>query len=67
MKKFPLVDKENLFLTCFNCYQDQYDFFFFKTENAIGRGKYFFCCDSCSSKTFFDFTEETHGNIQENA
>jgi hypothetical protein len=57
-KKFPLVDPDNLWLSCFNCYRDQYGFFFFKSENAAGRGRYFMRCEECSMKTFFDFTGE---------
>jgi len=57
MKDFPLVARDNLWLSCFNCYQDHYDFDFFKSKNPDSPGKYYMACDSCGYHTFFYFTE----------
>lgn len=59
-KTFPLVDPENLWLSCFNCYQDLYSFEAVPSGNATGRGAFYACCESCGMKTFFDFTGESH-------
>ena len=55
MQDFPLVARDNLWLSCFNCYQDYYEFSFFDSGNASGRGKYYMACDTCGHRTFFDF------------
>ena len=58
---FPAVKKSELaaqiVLSCFNCYQDFFDPYYFETENSAGRGKYFVCCERCRMNTYFDFTE----------
>ena len=55
MSDFPKVEKNNLWLSCFNCSQDLYDFDFFESKNADGNGKFYACCESCGMRTFFDF------------
>ena len=56
---FPAVKKSELaariVLSCFNCYQDFFDPYYFETENAVGRGKYFVYCERCRMNTYFDF------------
>ena len=56
--KFPTVKKAELatkvVLSCFNCYQDFFDPYYFETKNAAGRGKYFVCCERCRMNTYFD-------------
>ena len=56
-QNFPLVEKNNLWLSCFNCYQDLYGFDFFESDNAKSRGRFYACCESCGMRTFFDFIE----------
>jgi hypothetical protein len=60
--EFPTVKKSELakavVLSCFNCYQDFFDPWFFETKNADGRGKYFVCCESCRMNTYFDIEED---------
>ena len=53
-KAYPIVDSKNAWLTCFNCYQDNYDFYYHATDNAPSNGKYFMTCESCGMRTFFD-------------
>jgi hypothetical protein len=59
---FPAVKKSELAaqiaLSCFNCYQDFFDPYYFETKNAAGRGKYFVCCERCRMNTYFDFAKD---------
>ena len=64
---FPSVSRENLVLSCFNCYQDHVNPYFFESENANGRGKYFTTCECCGMRTFFDFLEDTNAKLSQNA
>jgi hypothetical protein len=63
---FPLIETDNLWISCFNCYQDLYDFEAFESENPAGKGKFYACCESCGMRTFFDFIEADNGNLQKN-
>lgn len=66
-KTFPLVDPKNLWLSCFNCYQDLYSFEAVPSGNATGRGAFYACCESCGIRTFFDFIKAENEHLQENA
>ena len=54
-KNFPLVDPSNLWLSCFNCSSDMYDFYYQKSDNEAGNGKYYASCECCGMRTYFDF------------
>jgi hypothetical protein len=60
MKNFPKINHADKVISCFNCYQDLYEFHAIETDNPKGQGKFYTCCESCSMKTFFDFTEDNH-------
>ena len=59
-KKFPQIDPDSRVISCFNCFQDHYDFVAISTDNK--HGKYYIVCDSCNMRTYFDFKETTQCN-----
>lgn len=54
-KNFPVIDDAEVLISCFNCYNDIYHPYFFKSGNAPGRGQYFASCECCGYRNFFDF------------
>jgi hypothetical protein len=67
MNDFPKIDSSAKIVSCFNCYQDLYDFYAVPSGNAAGRGAFYACCESCGMRSFFDFIEADDGNLQKNA
>jgi len=60
MKYFPKINHIDKIISCFNCYQDLYEFHAIETDNPKGQGKFYTCCETCNMKTFFDFIGDNH-------
>lgn len=67
MNNFPQINRSEKTISCFNCYQDLFDFDAIETKNPTGRGKFYACCETCGMKTYFDFTEAKNEHLQKNA
>lgn len=56
MENYTQTTRDNFMVSCFNCYRDYPDPYYFESGYPVG--KYYITCEECRHRTFFDFKEE---------